>query len=167
MSESIQPALPVHPVPDMADPVTWLLTVSDGVTELSFDRTAVAALPHVDLEDVFTCLEGWSTGALHWRGVRVFELLNRLPSWDAKPYLAISAPDARAVIPLSEVSETSILADALNGAPLPREHGGPYRFVVPGAACYNSLKWVQRIELCATAEGQSAYRAARQRLESR
>ena len=40
-----------------------------------------------------------------------------------------------------------MLADSLNGAPLPPKHGGPLRLVVPKQLGYKSVKWVERIEL--------------------
>ena len=42
-----------------------------------------------------------------------------------------------------------LLADRVNGAPLPPEHGFPLRLVVPGFYGTNSVKWLTRIELAA------------------
>ena len=36
-----------------------------------------------------------------------------------------------------------------NGNPLPVDHGGPLRLIVPGRYFYKSLKWLERIELLA------------------
>jgi DMSO/TMAO reductase YedYZ molybdopterin-dependent catalytic subunit len=35
----------------------------------------------------------------------------------------------------------------MNGEPLPREHGGPVRLVVPGWSGHNWIKWLRRITL--------------------
>ena len=43
-----------------------------------------------------------------------------------------------------------MLADSLNGEPLPPKHGGPLRLVVPKQLGYKSVKWVERIELSDT-----------------
>jgi len=40
-----------------------------------------------------------------------------------------------------------LLADTLDGAPLPDDHGGALRLVVPAQMGYKSVKWVTRIEL--------------------
>jgi DMSO/TMAO reductase YedYZ molybdopterin-dependent catalytic subunit len=51
-------------------------------------------------------------------------------------------------LPLSRVAEGDVLlAHALNGAPLPPEHGYPARLVVPGFYGTNSVKWICRLEL--------------------
>jgi DMSO/TMAO reductase YedYZ molybdopterin-dependent catalytic subunit len=41
----------------------------------------------------------------------------------------------------------TILAFEMNGGPLPREHGGPVRMVVPGWYGVASVKWISRIEV--------------------
>jgi DMSO/TMAO reductase YedYZ molybdopterin-dependent catalytic subunit len=41
-----------------------------------------------------------------------------------------------------------LLADALNGQPLPIEHGAPLRLVAPAHYGYKSVKHLSRIEFC-------------------
>lgn len=53
-------------------------------------------------------------------------------------------------LPLVRISEDVLLADRVNGAALPPEHGFPLRLVVPGFYGTNSVKWLTRIELAAT-----------------
>ena len=51
-------------------------------------------------------------------------------------------------LPLDLVRDgQTVLADSLNGSPLPPKHGGPLRLVVPKQLGYKSVKWVERIEL--------------------
>ncbi|RTL64226.1 MAG: sulfite oxidase-like oxidoreductase [Hyphomicrobiales bacterium] len=52
-------------------------------------------------------------------------------------------------LPLARVAHDVLLADRVNGAPLPPEHGFPLRLVVPGFYGTNSVKWLTRIELAA------------------
>jgi DMSO/TMAO reductase YedYZ molybdopterin-dependent catalytic subunit len=167
MNESMMSSLPIHGMPNVPDPREWLLVLSDGRTEVRLDRAEISALPHADLVDSFACVEGWTTSPLTWRGVRLAELFHLLPGIGSGPYLAVSAPDACAVISVSDLSADSMLADTLNGAPLPREHGAPYRLVIPGGVCFESVKWVQRIERCDTNEHNSARSRAIRRLEAR
>lgn len=42
---------------------------------------------------------------------------------------------------------SALLATHLGDAPVPPEHGGPLRLIVPGADCYTSIKWVDHIEV--------------------
>ena len=51
-------------------------------------------------------------------------------------------------VPLDLVTAPqTVLADTLNGEPLPAKHGGPVRLVVPDQLGYKSVKWVERIEI--------------------
>jgi hypothetical protein len=47
------------------------------------------------------------------------------------------------------VSLGTLVATQHSGQPLPSEHGGPVRVIVPGRYFYKSLKWLTRIELLA------------------
>jgi DMSO/TMAO reductase YedYZ molybdopterin-dependent catalytic subunit len=52
---------------------------------------------------------------------------------------ARSIPLAKALEPLT------ILATGMNGVPLPAEHGGPVRAIVPGYYGMDSVKWIKEI----------------------
>ena len=56
---------------------------------------------------------------------------------------------------LAEAQEPeTLLADRLDGAPLPAAHGGPLRLVIPSQLGYKNVKWVVRLEVTASrAEG--------------
>jgi DMSO/TMAO reductase YedYZ molybdopterin-dependent catalytic subunit len=61
----------------------------------------------------------------------------------------------------------ALLALELDGDPLPVEHGGPARLVpaTAGSDCWESVKWVARIELLADAPEDTARDLALSRLE--
>jgi DMSO/TMAO reductase YedYZ molybdopterin-dependent catalytic subunit len=72
-------------------------------------------------------------------------------------YLTLHAShdDFHASIPLSAVRERALLIYRLDGQPLPRDKGGPIRFLIPDyAACHTAeiddcanVKFVDRIEI--------------------
>jgi DMSO/TMAO reductase YedYZ molybdopterin-dependent catalytic subunit len=54
------------------------------------------------------------------------------------------------VIPLDRTeAAAALLAEELNGEPLPVERGAPWRLIVPGGRCFTSVKWVTRLEVAA------------------
>jgi DMSO/TMAO reductase YedYZ molybdopterin-dependent catalytic subunit len=57
----------------------------------------------------------------------------------------VGAADFEHSVPLSDALDKSMLALELNGEALPRVHGGPVRFVVPGYYATMNVKWVRRL----------------------
>ena len=49
----------------------------------------------------------------------------------------------------SAIRLQTLIALRADNAPLPKDHGGPIRSVVPGKYFYKSVKWLERIELLA------------------
>jgi DMSO/TMAO reductase YedYZ molybdopterin-dependent catalytic subunit len=54
---------------------------------------------------------------------------------------------ARSLLPVDAIREEVLLAYAMNGAPLPPQHGAPLRLVVPGWYGMASVKWLREIEV--------------------
>jgi sulfite oxidase len=97
-------------------------------------------------------------GSALWSGFRLADLLAAAGPADGAAHVAFLGLDRCAVgggetafggsIPLAKaLSPEVLLADGMNGAPLPAVHGGPLRVVVPGFIGARSVKWVSRIEL--------------------
>lgn len=144
------PALPVHPgVPP--DPDGHRLVV-DGLVRRRLELTPddLAALPPAAVTDDFLCLEGWSVPGLHWEGVAVATLLDAAglapegPHDDA--WVQASAGGFSVPLPLAD-ARRGLLALRLGGEPLAPAHGGPMRLVIPGADCFASIKWLDRLEV--------------------
>jgi DMSO/TMAO reductase YedYZ molybdopterin-dependent catalytic subunit len=142
----IRDHLPVHPSDNAA---LWPGRLRiDGLVRHPLDlaRAAVAALPHHDLTDDFTCLEGWVVPGARWRGIplaTLFEMAGVLPE---AHWLQASAAGFSVPLPLDEVSG-AMIATSLDGRDLPPEHGGPLRLVIPGGVCYAGIKWLDHLEL--------------------
>lgn len=139
-------SLPVHPGGPSA-PVDPRLVV-DGMVARRLDLTPaeLAAFPLAAVTDDFRCLEGWSVPGLHWRGVALATLLDAA-GVDANAR-SVQASAGEFSVPLSiEQARSALLATQLDTRPLAREHGWPVRLVVPGADCFTSIKWLDRIEL--------------------
>ncbi len=92
-------------------------------------------------------------------GVTLNSILKRIDIKPSATYLTLhaTADDFAASIPLAAVREEGIVVYQLDGAPLPLDKGGPFRFLIRNpAACHTdelddcaNVKFVDRIELTA------------------
>lgn len=121
------------------------------------------ALPRIRLTEPFVCEEGWAVNDLAWEGVALREALALCQPLPEARYVRVSAGSFWVALPLSELDH-ALLCDRLNGKPLAREHGAPWRLVLSGGACFTSVKWVSALELTAEPGGATAERIARARI---
>ncbi len=143
-------------VPDV--PVeTWRLRVHglvDRELDLSFDDLLARRL--VERRITLTCVSnpvgGEYVGTATWIGVPVRDLLREAgvrPAADA--VRSRSADGFTAGTPLSALRDDgrdALVAVAMNGEPLPLEHGFPARLVTPGLYGYvSATKWLVDLEV--------------------
>jgi DMSO/TMAO reductase YedYZ molybdopterin-dependent catalytic subunit len=142
----IRMSMPVHRA-DGANRWPGRLRIDGLVTHpLDLGLSDLAALPQRTLTDDFACLEGWTVPAVRWQGVSLATILERAGVLPAAGWLQASAGDFSVPLPLPDV-QAALLATCLEDQRLPPEHGGPVRLVVPGGACYASIKWLDHLEL--------------------
>ena len=121
---------------------------------VSLDLDELARLPHREVTADFHCVAGWSAVGLRWEGV-LFRDFYRLV---IEPALAENArvgylvfvglDDYRSIVTLEDaLADDVLIADRLDGEPLPPEHGAPVRLVSPRQYGYISTKHLCRIEL--------------------
>jgi DMSO/TMAO reductase YedYZ molybdopterin-dependent catalytic subunit len=144
------PVRSVEDVPDAA-PDDWVVTV-DGLVErsLRLDRAAWDGLTRFEQTVDFHCVEGWSVPDVEWGGVRPAVLLEQAGLRPEATHVIFHAHGGEYVdsLPMDLVRHPqTVLADTLEGAPLPPDHGGPLRLVVPVQLGYKSVKWVTRLEV--------------------
>lgn len=97
--------------------------------------------------------DGGAIGTADWTGVRLGDVLREAGIAEgADLHVAFESHDTveghpyGASIPLAKaLAPETLLAFAMNGAPLLPEHGFPLRAVVPGFAGVRSPKWLKRI----------------------
>ncbi len=136
------------------DPAAYRLTVAGQASHLgTFTLDDLKALPRTEQVSDFHCVTGWSVSNVHWAGVRLGDLLDVVGGREAGALRFVSAEEPyddwltrdQALLP------DVMLAYEMDGVPIPRPHGAPVRLVMPQMYGYKSVKWVQRIELAATA----------------
>ncbi len=91
------------------------------------------------------------SGNARWRGVRLDELLRRAgPQPGATQLVGVSVDGFTTGFPTAMALDgrNAMVAVAMNGEPLPDDHGFPARLVVPGVYGYASAcKWLQEVRL--------------------
>ena len=142
--------LGVQPAIDLA---RWRLTV-DGLVEhsLAWDWAEFLALPQrSDVSDMH-CVTTWSRFGNRWVGVAMQHVLDLVqPKPEAGFALLHSYDGYTTNVPLPALmGDDVLLAHQWEGRPIPREHGGPVRMLIPKLYLWKSAKWLHRIELVGT-----------------
>ena len=159
------------------DAADWRLSVEGdagtGSLQLSYDdilslssRTVVSYLEcGGNHRAMFDLVQGrpaegtqWKTGGIgnaEWTGVPLGDVLGLAGvTGEAVSVLLVGldkdSPEKgfRNVLPIRKARDPdTLLAYAMNGEPLPRDHGYPLRAIVPGWVGSYSIKWLDRIEM--------------------
>jgi DMSO/TMAO reductase YedYZ molybdopterin-dependent catalytic subunit len=126
----------------------WSFSITrGGVTQTSWTWDQFQALPAEDITVDIHCVTRWTKLDTRWRGVSVDSLL-AAAGQDAPYLLAFS--DGGYTTNLSRDDVTggrAWVAYDYGGGPLPPEHGGPARLLVPHLYFWKSAKWVRGLEL--------------------
>ena len=138
------------------DAGSWSLTIHGMVDKpLKVTYAELLAMPLVERDITLTCISNDIGGPYisnaRWTGVLLAPLLEKAGiKAGATQILSRSVDGWTCGTPTSVVMDgrDAILAVAMNGEPLPLQHGFPVRMVVPGLYGYASAtKWVTDIEL--------------------
>ena len=113
---------------------------------LAFTLGEFQALPRVKVFADFHCVTRWSRLGNIWEGVSTRELLGRAGIKPAAKFVVCHAYDNdwTTNLPLADfLAEDALLADLHDGQPIPAEHGGPVRGMVPQLYAWKSAKWIR------------------------
>jgi DMSO/TMAO reductase YedYZ molybdopterin-dependent catalytic subunit len=139
------------------DASTWSLSV-DGMVDHPFSITYAELLAmemheeYVTIACVSNEVGGDLVGNALWKGARLRELLDRAGVQAGATQVVGHAFDGwTAGFPtawLNDSKREALVAVAMNGDPLPAEHGFPARLIVPGLYGYvSATKWLTKIGL--------------------
>ncbi|HYZ55589.1 MAG TPA: molybdopterin-dependent oxidoreductase [Streptosporangiaceae bacterium] len=147
------------------DPSAWTLRITgmvDHPVEISYDQLLRRTLEEHDmtLSCVSNPVGGPYVGNARWVGTLLAPLLREAGVRSgANQLLATSADGMTVGTPLESVLDgrAALLAVAMNGQPLPVQHGFPCRVLVPGFYGYSSAcKWVTEL-MVTTYQARAAY----------
>jgi DMSO/TMAO reductase YedYZ molybdopterin-dependent catalytic subunit len=142
------PVLDAHGTPDI-DLATWSFEV-DGLVErpLKWSLDEFMQLGAVRVYADFHCVTRWSRLDNVWSGVSTKEIAR----------LAGVKPEAKFVLALAYdygwttnvpieyfLNDDSLFAWSHDGQPIPPEHGGPVRLIIPQLYAWKSAKWVKGV----------------------
>ncbi|AXH95793.1 molybdopterin-dependent oxidoreductase [Ornithinimicrobium avium] len=134
----------------------WRLRVTGMVDqEIELDWAELLAQDHVEALVTLACVSntvgGELVGNARWTGWPVRELLARAGVQEgADMVLSRSVDGFTAGTPLEVLTDDrdALIAVAMNGEPLPVEHGYPVRLVVPGLYGYvSATKWLTELKV--------------------
>ena len=128
----------------------WNLQVWGAVgSERILDYAEFTALGLSETHNDIHCVTHWSRYDNTWRGVllsRLFDELNVSPDASAVMFHCYGGYTANVPIADIRADDHAMLAVEHDGAPLPPQHGGPVRAVIPSLYFWKSAKWVGGIE---------------------
>ncbi len=146
------PVLDAHGTPEV-DPATWQFAV-EGLIErpLSWSLEELLRLSPIKVYADFHCVTRWSRLDNVWGGVSTHvlaELVGIKP--EAKFVVAFAADYGWTTnLPLEYfLAEDSLIAWSHDGQPIPPEHGGPVRLIVPQLYAWKSAKWLTGLRFVA------------------
>jgi DMSO/TMAO reductase YedYZ molybdopterin-dependent catalytic subunit len=141
------PVLTAGPTPRI-ETSEWALRVDGMVgTEREWSWDEFQALPQEDVHTDIHCVTKWSKFDTDFRGVSLDVLLG-----EAQPQggfaMAYSYGGYTTNVPIPDLTGGKAwVVTEHDGGPLPREHGGPARLIVPHLYFWKSAKWIAGIRV--------------------
>jgi DMSO/TMAO reductase YedYZ molybdopterin-dependent catalytic subunit len=143
------PVLTAEAMPRI-DLETWTFTI-DGLVANPHTWTwqDLHALPQAEYHGDIHCVTTWSKLGTTFGGVSLDVLLDvALPRPEAGFVVVTSVTGYTTNLPLDDVrGGKAWIVWTHEGKPLPREHGGPVRMIVPHLYFWKSAKWVSQVTL--------------------
>src|SRR5438132_3866565 len=130
------------------DPKEWDLRVDGSVDKpIRYTYDEFLRLPSAKVMSPFHCVTGWTTFDNEWVGVMVREVAERAQIRSTARFATFRCGDGYTTShPLNVLYDSDVLLTyQWDGKPLPIEHGGPVRLLVPKRYAYKSAKWVPAV----------------------
>ena len=141
------PVLSAGPTPRVSL-ATWDFRLTGNVDrERRWTWDEFRALPREKITRDIHCVTKWSKLDTEWEGVSIDTLLDGV-EYEAEDVIASCDGGYTTNLPLEDVTGGKAwIVDTYDGEPLPPEHGGPARLLVPHLYFWKSAKWVRGLRL--------------------
>ena len=145
------PVLSAGPTPH-TPLAAWDFTILDASgASVRWTWDELQALPHETPTVDIHCVTKWSKFDTKWEGISVDTLLDAARAkgiGDGQFVVAFCDGGYTTNLPLADVTGGKAwIAFGYDGAPLPAEHGGPARLLVPHLYFWKSAKWVRGLRI--------------------
>lgn len=132
----------------------WQLRIWGLAAERQFTWQDFQALPQASFTADFHCVTTWSKLDVQWQGVKVPDLMAALEVDPSAAHVMLHCFGGYTTnLTLADFArDENFFAHTLFDQPLPSEHGGPMRLVVPHLYAWKSAKWISGLEFLAEQE---------------
>ena len=125
----------------------WTFAIEGGQVPVRWTWDEFQALPAETITVDIHCVTRWSKLDTAWTGVSLDVLLGAV-DYEAAYVLAFCDGGYTTNLPLAALTGGKAwVAYSYDGRPLPPEHGGPARLLVPQLYFWKSAKWVRGLRL--------------------
>jgi DMSO/TMAO reductase YedYZ molybdopterin-dependent catalytic subunit len=142
------PVLSAGPTPRIAVE-DWKFTLKIGPRPVkTWSWAEFNALPQTRMTRDIHCVTAWSKLDTTWEGVTVDDILADAGLVAPSGFVLAHSFDGYSTnVPLADLAGgRAMVALKYEGEPLPREHGGPARLLVPHLYFWKSAKWVNGLQ---------------------
>jgi DMSO/TMAO reductase YedYZ molybdopterin-dependent catalytic subunit len=144
-----RPVLHAGSVPSELTAERWSLSLHGEVDPpATLVYRDLLSYPQKEVTCDLHCVTCWTRLGTHWKGVPFSVLADSVhPRSHARFAVMECEQGFTTSLPYGALrDEDVLLAHSVEGAPLPPEHGGPVRMLVPGRCFYKSAKWLRGLK---------------------
>ena len=144
------PVLTYGETPEIATD-EWTFKVWGLATSKTFTWSDLMAMPQQEFTADFHCVTRWSKLDVKWVGVKVTDFMEQVELDPKVVHIMEHCYGGYTTnISLDDfLRPENFFAHTLEGQPLPADHGGPLRLVVPHLYAWKSAKWINGLEFLA------------------
>ncbi|HEU5068034.1 MAG TPA: sulfite oxidase-like oxidoreductase [Sphingomicrobium sp.] len=142
------PVLTAGPTPRI-ETADWKFTLKVGPRPVKvWTWSEFNALPQTQVTRDIHCVTTWSKLDTVWEGVAIDDILADAGVEGPTDFVLAHCFDGYSTnVPLADLtSGKAMVALKFGGLPLPRDHGGPARLLVPHLYFWKSAKWVNGLQ---------------------
>lgn len=143
------PVLHAGSVPRDLTPESFSLRIHGEVeTPSTLSFAELLRLPHKEVTCNIHCVTSWTRLGMRWSGVPFAAVRDLVrPSAEARFVVMECEQGFTTSLPLEALlGEDVLIAHTVDGQPLPVDHGGPARMLVPQRYFYKSAKWLRGLK---------------------